>query len=148
MKPLISLCAVLFCISAIPIQDNAVKDELKRLQGHWVRVSCHADGQLTEDGDRPPDKQVKLEITSNRFASMPFVIDVTKTPYHIDLQDVGPKGKQFTLPGIYELKGDVLKICLPFPFEGKYDQIHKRPTEFVSKKGENHVVEVYRRETK
>jgi len=32
-----------------------------------------------------------------------------------------------TLPGIYELKGDVLKVCFPFPFGMKFDKLGKRP---------------------
>lgn len=148
MKMFLPLLVLFLPASALPTHDDAARDELKKLQGHWMRVSCHADGQLTEDGDRPPEKQIKLEIKDNLFHDMPFTIDITKTPHHIDVKDLGPKGKQFTLPGIYELRGDTLKVCFPFPFEGKFDQIHKRPTEFVSKKGENHVVEVYRREKK
>jgi uncharacterized protein (TIGR03067 family) len=148
MKSLLSLFILILSVISLTAQDDATKEEVKKLQGNWVRTSRHADGKNTEDGDRPPDKQVRMEIKGNSLGGQNFTLDITQTPRHIDMTDVGPKGKQFSLPGIYELKGDVLKICVPFPFEGKFDQIHKRPTEFISKAGENNVVEVYRRVTK
>lgn len=49
-----------------------------------------------------------------------------------------------TLPGIYELKDGMLKLCFPFPFEGKFDKIGKRPAEFASKAGSSDVLEVYK----
>jgi uncharacterized protein (TIGR03067 family) len=136
---------VMFVANSTFAQDDAAREELKKLQGSWIRTSFSADGKTEDDGDRPADKAVYLNIKGNLFHNQKFTIDVSKSPRHIDIIDVGPKGKQFTLPGIYEVTGDVLKICLPFPFEGKTEGLQKRPTEFVTKAGENHVVEVYRR---
>lgn len=136
---------VMLLINSGFAQDDATKEELKKLQGSWIRTSFSADGKTEDDGDRPPDKAVYLDINGNSFHGQKFTIYTSTSPRHIDIIDVGPNGKQFTLPGIYELKGDVLKICLPFPFEGKTEGLQKRPTEFVTKAGENHVVEVYRR---
>ncbi|MFT3879847.1 MAG: TIGR03067 domain-containing protein [Gemmatales bacterium] len=145
MKPHWLTMILVFLASSTFAQDDATKEELKKLQGSWVRTLFSADGKTEDDGDRPADKAVYLDIKGNDFHGQKFTIDITKSPRHLDIIDVGPKGKQFTLPGIYELKGDVLKICLPFPFEGKTEGLHKRPTEFATKAGENHVVEVYRR---
>lgn len=136
---------LVFLSSVLTAQENAAEQEIKKLQGTWLRTSFSADGKTEQDGDRPAEKQVKLVIKDKLFHDTPFTLDVTKNPRHIDLKETDAKGKESTLPGIYELKGDVLKICLPFPFEGKTDQLHKRPTSFITKAGENHVVEVYRR---
>jgi len=145
MKLMLPLLIVLFSTTALPAQDDATKEEIKKLQGNWVRTSFHADGKSTDDGDRPPDKQVKLEFQGSTMHGDAFTLDITKTPRHINVTTIGHQGRKAIYPGIYELKGDVLKLCFPFPFEGKFDQIHKRPTEFDTKAGDNHVTEVYRR---
>jgi hypothetical protein len=48
-----------------------------------------------------------------------------------------------TWAGIYELKNGELKVCFPFPFEGKLEGLDHRPTDFEAKAGSNNVVEVY-----
>lgn len=139
------IAALVLLAGSASANNDEAREELNKLQGTWIRTSFSADGKIENDGDKPAEKAIILEIKGNSFHGQPFTIDISKSPRHIDVTDVGPKGKQFTLPGIYELKGEVLKICFPFPFEGKTDGLQKRPTEFVTKPGENHVVEVYRR---
>ncbi len=141
------LLMMLGCFAAGNTQEDATKDEVKKLQGTWVRIAVDVDGQKSEDS-KDPKEAITLIIKGDKYHDELFKIDPTKSPKHLDVMTVDDKGKPFTLPGIYELKGDVLKVCFPYPFEGKFDQMHKRPTEFGSKKGGNEVLEVYQRQKK
>ena len=129
-------------------QEDVVKEEMKKLQGKWVRIYVEADGKKSEDDQKKPGKAIILTVNGDKYGGETFKLDPAKKPKHINVSTVDDKGKAITLPGIYELKGDVLKLCFPFPFEGKFDKIGKRPTEFGSKPGGNDVLEVYQREKK
>jgi uncharacterized protein (TIGR03067 family) len=129
-------------------QEAAVKEEMKKLQGTWIRIYVEVDGKKSEDGKKEPGKAIILTIKGNKYGDETFTVDPAKKPKHINVSTVDDKGKAITLRGIYELNGDVLKLCFPFPFEGKFDKIGMRPTEFGSKAGGNEVLEVYEREKK
>jgi uncharacterized protein (TIGR03067 family) len=137
--------AALSVLVAAEGQGDAVKSEMEKLQGKWVRIYVDVDGKKSEDGKKEANKAVTLTIKGDKYDGDSFKIDPTKTPKHIDVSSVDAKGKATNLPGIYELKGDVLKLCFPFPFGGRIDKLGKRPTEFGSKKGGDEVLEVYRR---
>src|SRR5258707_15458426 len=96
-------------------QADDVKDEMKKLEGTWVRIAVDVDGQKSEDS-KDPTKAIALNIKGDKYHDESFKIDPTKSPKHINVMTVDDKGKPFTLPGIYELKGDVLKVCFPYPF--------------------------------
>lgn len=145
MKSALSLLFAFASISLAAARDDATKAEIKKLEGHWVRVSAHVNGDFVDDTGRKPEQLIKLIITGNQFHDAPFTLDITKSPKHINIQTLDDKRQPFQMPGIYDLKGDELKVCLPFPFEGKFDHMSKRPTEFTSKRGSNDVLEVYRR---
>src|SRR6478752_1969735 len=91
-------------------RDDAVKEEMKKLQGTWVRIYVDVDGKKTEDGDKAPGKAITLTIKGDKYGDETFQLDPTKTPKHINVTTVDAKGKAITLPGIYELKGDILKV--------------------------------------
>ena len=68
-----------------------------------------------------------------------FNLEPTKMPKHIDLLGQVELGKsqQMHLLGIYELKGDTLKMCIPIIPMGETKSSGARPTEFKSPKGSN-----------
>jgi len=148
MRFCIALVLVLGHLASAHAEDDAVKDEMKKLQGTWVRVSVDVAGKKTGDGKKPAGEAVTLTIKGDKYGDETFTLDPTKSPKHINVSTVDDKGNAITLPGIYELNDGVLKLCFPFPFEGKFDQIGKRPTEFGSKRGGNDVLEVYKLEKK
>jgi uncharacterized protein (TIGR03067 family) len=114
---------------------DAVKKTLKILQGEW-KIEA---GQ--KDGENVPD-EVKQNMTivfegSKLFVrdaagenkdEMSFTFDTKAKPAAIDFVRKRDNKK---LEGIFELKGDVLKLCL-------YDGANNaRPSEFSAPQGSN-----------
>jgi uncharacterized protein (TIGR03067 family) len=136
------------------VKENAVKEELKKLDGKWAQVSVEADGRKGDDTDSP---KVTLTITGNKWIERSvavaddggfytFKINPAKMPREIDLiEKVDDQGKTFTYPAIYRLEGATLTVAVPFPFEGNLANIDKRPTGFQTKPGADFVVIVYKR---
>jgi len=107
-------------------------DVLKKLQGTWKFVSQEMDGKPA-----PKDEVGKQTITFTgdkwtvrrdgevvRGGTHKF--DPAKKPAQVDAAVTEGEGKGDTMLGIYELKGDTLRVC--FDPKGK-----KRPTDFASK---------------
>jgi uncharacterized protein (TIGR03067 family) len=137
------LILVLGSVAPSAARDPAIDGEMKKLQGTWVRLYVVVDGKKTVDGKKGPGEQVTLTIKGGTYGGEKFTVNPTKSPKHIDIANADGKGGTTTLPGIYELKGGVLKLCFPFPFEGKTDGLGKRPAGFAVKAGSNDVLEVY-----
>jgi uncharacterized protein (TIGR03067 family) len=132
--------AALFCVgvSYSDEPNKAVQEELKLLEGEWRIVTVEVDGvsadsksiikfaggkcTLSEPGSGFPD--IELVIT----------LDPTKSPKWMDTTN--PQKK--THKGIYELKGDKLKLAVLLQ-----DMKGERPTEFKAKKGQ--VIYTYER---
>jgi uncharacterized protein (TIGR03067 family) len=115
--------------SAAPAAEP--EGDLKALQGTWVIAEANLAGR-----DHLDDfKGMKLVVTGDKYAidfgknseKGTIKLDAAKTPKQIDLttRADGPfKGRD--LPGIYELKGDRVVLCLnsekpdrPAKFEAK-----------------------------
>lgn len=140
MRPMMLLVAWVALLSthfALAKDDNAVKQEVNLLKGTWKLTKLEAAGvasnpKFTEklvfiinddtftlsDGELNPTTKYKLNL-----ATKPKQLDITPTE--------GPQ-KDKPVPGIYELNGEVLKIC--FSRDGQ------RPTTFATKTGENTVL--------
>src|SRR5262249_2122060 len=113
---------------------DAGEDVLKKIQGTWKFVSQERDGK-----PRPRGELAKQTIT---FAGDKWTVrrdgkvvqagthkfDPGKKPPRVDAVVTEGEDKGFTMLGIYELKGDTLKVC--FDLKGK-----ERPTDFTSKAG-------------
>jgi uncharacterized protein (TIGR03066 family) len=118
-------------------REKDSSDDAKRIQGTWA---VDAEATLKEGGDSPAIKEAREELAAMRFVfagdkltirepSGPtptgkgrdeedtFRLDPSKKPKQIDLSG--------SARGIYELKGDTLKLCLDI--RGKE---HGRPTQF------------------
>jgi uncharacterized protein (TIGR03067 family) len=113
---------------------EAGEDVLKKIQGTWTFVSQEMEGE-----PRPREELAKQTIT---FAGDKWTVrrdgkvvqagthkfDPDKKPAQVDAVVTEGEDKGSTMLGIYELKGDTLKVC--FDPKGK-----ERPTDFTSKAG-------------
>jgi uncharacterized protein (TIGR03067 family) len=112
--------------------DDAVKKEKQSLQGKWTIVSVDRDGKAVDmwkDGVRliEGDNYTLTTKGGDSFKGT-FALDPAKVPKAIDFSPAGGQYKGKTLRGIYEIDGDMLKICFAEPDK-------ERPTEFSSKAG-------------
>jgi uncharacterized protein (TIGR03067 family) len=115
-------------------RKDAGEDFLKNIQGTWKFVSQEVDGKprtkeelakqtITFDGDKwtvRRDGKV-IQAGTHKF-------DPDKKPPQVDAVVAEGEDKGNTMLGIYEMKGDTLKVC--FDPKGK-----ERPTDFTSKAG-------------
>jgi uncharacterized protein (TIGR03067 family) len=110
-------------------------DVLKKIQGTWKFISQEMDGK-----ERPAEDVAKLKIT---FSGDKWTVrddgkvvqggthkfDPSKKPGQVDAKVTEGEGKGETMLGIYELKGDTIRVC--FDPQGK-----ERPTTFKTKAGQ------------
>lgn len=133
MRFLLLGCALVLVTFTARADEEAAKKDLKALEGTWKVVAAEHDGD-------PLDRIVGgvMVIKENNFhvktkggteLKGDLILSPTKKPKHIDYvhQDGPLKDKKWE--GIYELKGDTLKICY-----AEADSEKERPTEFKTLK--------------
>lgn len=131
------LCAVAWADE--PAKPDAVKEELKKLEGTW-------EGYVVEGKGEKPDRgpiHLRLTITGEKITAVDlgatggekdmgtgkFAIDPAKKLKEMDATGVVLPGKrERTYTGIYELDGDTLKWCVD-------NRQKERPAEFKSAAG-------------
>jgi uncharacterized protein (TIGR03067 family) len=138
----------IFLLASVPLINGAedkaadtVAQELRKLQGTWLRTSFEFDGQ-EEDGDI---KNAKIVVKGNTvtffigdkaLGEATFSIDTTKSPKTMDSVAIRPN-KGLKTVGIYEIVGDTLRTCTTTG--------DKRPEAFSTKEGSGHGLSVYER---
>jgi uncharacterized protein (TIGR03067 family) len=139
-------CAVLLVgllLAAAPAKDDGAQQEMKKFEGTWVSQKVELDGQTLEDQaivTMTGDKYV-VKVNNETREEGTFKLDPIKKPKAIDSSATAGPGEGKMLHGIYELKGDDLKICLAIA--GK-----DRPTEFSAGSGSGHMLYVFKRDKK
>jgi len=126
-----ALCVLLACgLTVQALQDSANDKDKKSLQGKWEVVSAVQGGKevkvpkmciVSFDGGN-----VTWTPKVGDFSEFSFALDASKTPKSLDL-----KSKGDAAVGIYELKGDDLKLCF---FDGE-PVAKNRPRELASIEG-------------
>jgi uncharacterized protein (TIGR03067 family) len=124
-------------------KDDAIKEELKKLEGTWTPVSIENDGQKA---DPEQVKKLKLVIKDGKWTvyindkvstRATFTIDPTKKHKTLDMTGTmgGDKGQKYL--AIYQLDGDNLKVCI--------GDTKTRPKAYDAKTGSRHQLEVWKR---
>ena len=143
MRPLACVVMLLIAGAVTSAEDDPVKADKEKLQGAWSVVSFETDGK--------PDDKVK----NDKVTIAEETISVkTKGGNHDGTFTINPKAKLktidirlnndgYNIPGIYELDGDNLKICLPTTAGPQ-----NRPKEFKAAAGSNCVLLVLKRDKK
>lgn len=137
------------------------KNDTKPLAGTWTAVSYSGDceaGAVGQGGYLPSADALKtgrLLLRSNDWSREEFHegnvtiqnsfttyrVDPTKEPPAIDFVLIDPYDRnEILFPGIYELKGNTLRICRTVKPNGP------RPTTFEAEKGSGKVLAVWRRD--
>jgi uncharacterized protein (TIGR03067 family) len=132
----------LVCVAGAVAQDAKKEQEL--LKGTWSVVAAEKGG---EKAPAEAIKDMKLHFAEGKITikhpggerESTFKLDPAKKPKVIDIMPGDGPNKGKTLPGIYELKGDDLRIAL-----GETDAA--RPTEFASKAGEGQMLMILKRD--
>jgi uncharacterized protein (TIGR03067 family) len=127
---------VVLLVAADKADKPAAKDQDK-IQGVWETTAVEFNGRnLTDDGVK-----LKLVFKGNTmsvdgdeniqkdYAKFTFKLDPSTSPKAIDMTVTEGNQKDTAIEGIYELKGDDLKMC--FKVAGK-----DRPAKFESPEGE------------
>jgi uncharacterized protein (TIGR03067 family) len=140
-KYVVAVLAVAIMMTVCAADEEAVKAELKKLEGTWQLVYGVKDGKETPE---EVVKKVRVVIKGSKHTvhfgdtiaakEIPFIIDPTKKPK--TTLDKLPDGKE--IKGIYKLDADTLTSCVAET--GK-----DFPTEFVSKAGSGHTLRVFKR---
>jgi RNA polymerase sigma factor (sigma-70 family) len=118
--------------------------ERQKLQGTWAAVSGETDGQpIPEDSLNQVFVIIKgdeIHFKPNRTENkVTFTLDPTKKPRLLAMTAADGPDKGKTVPLIYELEGDRLKLC----FDTKAGE--KQPTEFATKPGSGLLLFVLKR---
>ncbi|HTK74118.1 MAG TPA: TIGR03067 domain-containing protein [Gemmataceae bacterium] len=120
------------------------KAELKKLEGTWLPTT------VQQNGRNWPDEQVKglkLVIADGKYTVTvsgnddkgTLKVDPNAKPATMDIVGTDGPNKGRTIPAIYDLSADTLKICYGLGVE-------TRPTQFESKPGTRLLLITYKRE--
>jgi uncharacterized protein (TIGR03067 family) len=132
---LVCLLAAATVIPGFAAEPEAAKKDLASLQGKWLVESLEYNGKELKDKYKLSfllkDKVLVVEGNGKvrkEYAKLALTVDATTMPKCVDLTVADGSQKDAKLEGIYELKGDELRLCVKvFGLD--------RPNEFKSPEG-------------
>lgn len=119
-------------------------DDLARLQGAWELVAMEREGETVPADDLKGStvtyagNRVTLKAGDKVRRRGIVTLDPTRKPRAMNTWDLDGPYEDQTVPGIYELEGDTLKLAFSRPGQ-------ERPTKFTSKDGGAILFCVYKR---
>lgn len=143
----ILLALVVPCLVIVLHPTTRAGDDSKdALQGVWVAQSMETDGKpapaeaikrmrFTFKGDK---LFMRGNFADDREAECAYKVDARQAPKHLD---VTPPKEDKAVLGIYDLKGDELKVCLRHASSSD-----GRPTEFATKADSKLVLIVFKKQ--
>lgn len=123
------------------LNGAAAADDRQQWQGTWTMISCIANGDSTDgnvqwvvSGDA---YKIRLDgkLGSDPY---PFQLDSSKKRIDVNHHDTPPGTWGGKFKGIYEIKGDSLKVC--YDLKGQH-----YPTSFAAGPGSGQVIYQFRR---
>ncbi len=146
-------CVLIVILSVQPAigTDPAEKDK-RELQGTWILISSEHRGKQLETDERMLAKGAwKLVIAGEKLIyrlddgrvrldklELTFTLNPTQKPKWIDTTRL-VDGERLTARGIYELKEDVLKWCIPGVEK-------ERPTDFKTRPDKDWILRTFKRQ--
>jgi uncharacterized protein (TIGR03067 family) len=119
MRPVILSTLVVTCLLGAdePKKADAKKDkDTEAIQGKWQMASVVRNGEVIPSnflatGELVVKGDVYKVSLNDISATATFKLDPSKSPKQIDFTYTDGANKGQTIPGIYELKGEELKVC-------------------------------------
>src|SRR5262245_34288703 len=110
----------LIAVGADPEPKATPAADLKALEGTWEDVAHEMNGKTAPDASRLKKVVIsagKIDLSEKGEPDFPIKVDPTKTPKAIDVYIIGAMKFKAHVKGIYELKKDELRLCLPYSME-------------------------------
>jgi uncharacterized protein (TIGR03067 family) len=139
-----SLVAVSFPSTSRPDDDEKVKKARTEMNGTWIPSEAELDGEKLPE---KVIKSIKLVIKEEKYTvnvgeqvdEGTVTLDLESDPTGMEIKGTKGPNEGKTIPAIYELKDDVLKVC--YNLEGK-----DRPKEFKTTAGSKFYMVTYKKD--
>jgi uncharacterized protein (TIGR03067 family) len=132
----LAVFAALFAVHGHASDQADGKRGLEALQGEWEVVEVNANGTDRTEELKKMGFKITFQGTTMRIPGKPgkspeftVTLDAAKEPKVIDMLPTNGPFKGQTLAGIYDLKGDELRLCMP------NQPKEERPGSFFSDQG-------------
>jgi RNA polymerase sigma factor (sigma-70 family) len=138
--------------AAAPQKDTGAKAEkeaMEQLAGTWLAVAVESDGRQAAEEEIKDIRYIfkadgtwEMHQGAAVLASGTYRLDVAKKPRTIDYQiveSVAAQDRGKTSRGIYELDGDMLRVCRTWP------EKDGRPEAFSADAGSKHILSTFKR---
>jgi uncharacterized protein (TIGR03067 family) len=130
----------------VAADDDAVKKDVAKMQGTWVFTKYVNGGIVYTDKEQLKKLELTVKENMSTFRRVDndnvthsrHTLRPNKNPKEIDIEILDGPDKGKTLPGIYAVDGDELRLCINRA--GK-----DRPKKFESEAGSENVLQVLKK---
>jgi uncharacterized protein (TIGR03067 family) len=123
-----------------PSKEDPVKKEMKKLEGTWTVVTQEREGKPVKNSKGTftfAKSKLTIRWDKDEEKGGKVKLDPTKSPKEMDIVADTPGG-EVKLKGIYQIKGDSLKMCID-------QKGGERPAKFTTKAGTGQILIVLKR---